>query len=78
MSLNGYTTFVLQLATFVARKARFLARRRRRAPAVLGALLLSAVLGACGGTGEGSGQIGVVEGFAGIDFDKTRSIVLVK
>jgi gamma-glutamyltranspeptidase/glutathione hydrolase len=79
MSLNGYTTFVLQLATFVARNAQSLAGRRRRATiaAALGSVLLSAALSACGGTREGGGEVGVVEGFAGmVVADEPRAAVL--
>ena len=74
MSLSGYSMVLLQFSLIAARNASFWARRpgallnagRRRLAAMAGLTLLSAGLAACGGSGEGEGPIGPVEGFAGI------------
>jgi len=86
MSLNGYTMVVLQFGINVARKAGTQALQRlrgamitggRRLIAVVSLAVLSAAITACSGSGEGEGEVGLVEGFAGIVVaDEPRAAVL--
>ncbi len=70
MYLGGYSMVVLQFGVFVARIAGLLA-------ALAAAALVASVLAGCSGTDEGEGQVGLVEGFAGIVVaDEPRAAVL--
>lgn len=70
MFLGGYSMVLLQFGIIVARKAGSLA-------ALALPTLVAAALTGCGGSGEGEGGIGLVEGFAGIVVaDEPRAAVL--